>query len=426
VAIGAPGPVKEVDRRATGHDGTGHDGTANRVAAWLRPAWVEVDLDAVKQNVAYIHRAVAPATVCAVVKADGYGHGAVPVAWAALAGGATHLAVALAEEGHELRRAGIEVPVLVLSEPPPAAMPMVVSDGLAPTVYTYDGLAALVAAVRDRSSRPRDQASRPLDRPPPPVPLHLKLDTGMHRVGADRATLMGLARAVTAEPGVNLEGLFTHLAVADEPDRPFTAKQAAELDGVARALAAEGIRPPLIHAANSAGALFHPRARYAMVRAGIAIYGLAPAASLRAEAQVKPLRPALALKAQVSYAQELPAGERLSYGLHYRLLERSVVATVPLGYADGVPRRLFQVGGEVLIGGRRLPVAGAVTMDQILVDCGPGASVRAGDEVVLLGRQGDEEVTAWEWAERLGTIAYEVTCALSPRLPRTYRASQTR
>ena len=214
--------------------------------------------------------------------------------------------------------------------------------------------------------------------------------------------------------------MFTHLAVADEPDNAFTAEQLACFDGTVDALAAEGIRAPVLHAANSAGALFHPAARYDMVRVGIAMYGLAPAAALRDGTATRWLRPALALKARVSYVKSLPAGERLSYGLNYRLRKPAVVATVPVGYADGVPRRLSEVGGEVLIGGRRLPVAGAVTMDQILVDCGPAADVAAGDEVVLLGRQGDEQVGAWEWADRLGTIAYEVTCALSPRLPRLY------
>jgi alanine racemase len=152
----------------------------------------------------------------------------------------------------------------------------------------------------------------------------------------------------------------------------------------------------------------------------MAVYGQAPAAALQGGPLVTSLRPALSFKARVSYVKEVDAGESLSYGLHYRLSQRSVVATVPVGYADGVPRRLFVVGGEVLIGGRRRPVVGAVTMDQILVDCGPGSGVRTGDEVVLLGRQGDAEISPWEWAERLGTIAYEVTCALSPRLPRLY------
>ncbi len=208
--------------------------------------------------------------------------------------------------------------------------------------------------------------------------------------------------------------------MADDLADPYTQEQLASFDGVIAALAAGGTLPRLLHAANSAGALVHPTSRYQMVRPGIAIYGLAPSSSMRGHAAVRPLMPALSFKAEVSYAKEVAAGEALSYGLHYRLSVSSVIATVPVGYGDGAPRRLSQVGGEVLIGGRRRPIAGSVTMDQILVDCGPGASVKAGDEVVLIGRQGDEEVTAWEWAERLGTIAYEVTCALSPRLPRIY------
>jgi alanine racemase len=219
---------------------------------------------------------------------------------------------------------------------------------------------------------------------------------------------------------LSLEGLYTHLAVADQPDDPYTHQQLATFDRVIAALAAGGTRPAILHAANSAGALMHNTSRYQMVRPGIAIYGLAPASSMRSHPAVRPLLPALSFKAEVSYAKEVAAGEGLSYGLHYRLPSASVVATVPVGYADGAPRRLSQVGGEVLIGGRRRPIAGSVTMDQLLVDCGLGSGVKAGDEVVLIGRQGGEEITAWEWGERLGTIAYEVTCALSPRLPRTY------
>jgi alanine racemase len=392
---------------AEADDAEGYISPVKRVAGWLRPAWVEVDLAAVTANVAYIHEVVAPAAVCAVVKADGYGHGAVPVARAAIAGGARHLGVALAEEGHELRQAGVDVPLIVLSEPAQDAMRLVVEDKLTPTIYTERGLAALLDAVAAH-----DVAT--------PVPVHLKVDTGMHRVGASPAHVLELGRAVAANPLLSLEGLYTHLAVADDPADPYTSEQLATFDSVIDALAAGGTLPPILHAGNSAGALVHPTSRYQMVRPGIAIYGLAPASSMRGHPAVRQLLPALSFKAEVSYAKEVDAGEGLSYGLHYRLSERSVVATVPVGYADGAPRRLSQVGGEVLIGGRRRPIAGSVTMDQMLVDCGPGAGVKAGDEVVLIGRQGDEEISAWEWGERLGTIAYEVTCALSPRLPRIY------
>jgi len=400
-----PGPQRLGGSEAD--DADGYISPVKRVAGWLRPAWVEVDLAAVTANVAHIGELVAPSGVCAVVKADGYGHGAVPVARAAIAGGASHLGVALAEEGHELRHAGIDVAVIVLSEPAPEAMRLVVEDKLTPTIYTERGLAALLGAVAAQ-----DDVM--------PVPVHLKVDTGMHRVGASPAQVVELARAVADNPALSLEGLYTHLAVADEPANPYTQAQLATFDRVIAALAADGIRPPVLHAGNSAGALVHPASRYQMVRPGIAIYGLAPASSMRSHPAVGPLRPALSFKAEVSYAKEVAAGEGLSYGLHYRLSASSVIATVPVGYADGAPRRLSQVGGEVLIGGQRHPIAGSVTMDQILVDCGPRSAVKPGDEVVLIGRQGDEEVTAWEWGERLGTIAYEVTCALSPRLPRIY------
>lgn len=397
--------------KGNGANGNGSSGagTSARVTGWLRPAWVEVDLDAVRANVAYIRRVVAPATVCAVVKADGYGHGAVQVASAAVEGGASHLGVALAEEGHQLREAGIDVPVLVLSEPTAGAMPLVVADNLTPAIYTEEGLRSLVDAIGGHLSGGLSSFA-----------VHIKVDTGMHRVGTSPEGAVELARAVAAHRQLRLEGLFTHFAVADEPTSSFTAHQLAVFEDVVARLAGHGIRPPLLHAANSAGALAHPRSAYQMVRPGIAVYGLAPAPSMEDDPAIRALTPALSLRARVSHVKEVAAGEALSYGLRYRLPRSSTVATVPLGYADGVPRRLSEAGGEVLVGGRRHPLAGTVTMDQVLVDCGRHAEVKAGDEVVFIGRQGDEEITAWEWARRVGTIAYEITCGLSPRLPRIY------
>ena len=369
--------------------------------AW-RPAWAEVDLDAVAANVAFLVDRCAPAAVCAVVKADGYGHGATAVARAALVGGATWLAVALVEEGVALRDAGIDAPVLLLSEPPADAMAAVVAARLTPTLYTDVGVAAAAEAVGTRRA---------------PMGVHLKVDTGMHRVGADPADLPALAKVVRASPRLRLDGLWTHLAVADEPAQDdFTASQLARFEEVRDALAADGSVPGVLHAANSAGALAHPAARYDLVRCGIAVYGHPPRPDGLGPGD---LRPALSLRARVSMVRTLDQGERLSYGRRYAVpLPRSVVATVPLGYADGVTRRLGEVGFEVLVGGRRCPVAGTVTMDQLMVDCGPGASVAPGDEVVLLGRQGDHEIRPQEWAERLGTITYEVLCGIGPRVPR--------
>ena len=375
----------------------------------IRPAWAEIDLDAIRHNASVLAAAAAPAELCAVVKAGGYGHGAVEVAAAALAGGARRLAVALVEEGRELRAAGIDAPVLVLSEPPPAAMADIVDAALTPTVYTRPALAALTAALRRPSLRARAGGR--------PYPVHVKVDTGMHRVGAATDGAVALAAEVAAEPALRLEGFWTHFAVADEPGRDFTAVQLDRFEDALARLAAAGVTPEVRHAANSAGALWHPRARYDMVRCGITLYGLAPAPGA---GPLPDLRPALSIRARVSYAKTVPAGEALSYGLRYAVAEDSVVATVPLGYADGVPRRLSAAGGQVLVGGHRRPMAGTVTMDQLLVDCGPAAEVRAGDEVVLIGAQGGESISAWDWAEAVDTIAYEVVCGISGRVPRVY------
>ena len=371
-----------------------------------RPSWAEVDLGAVRHNVGVLAGLAAPARVCAVVKASAYGHGAVEVARAAIEGGASWLAVALVEEGAELRDAGIEVPVLLLSEPPASAMVDVVGLRLTPTIYTGGGLEAAAAAA----AAGRD-----------PLPVHIKVDTGMHRVGASTAGAITLALDVEARPELVLEGLWTHFAVADDPDDPFTAVQAGRLAGVLDELVARGVRPPLAHACNSAGALAHPGAHHDLVRCGLAVYGVAPSPALVDRAATCGLRPALALVSRVSLVKDVAAGEGVSYGLCFRAERPTVVATVPVGYADGVPWRLAGAGGEVLVGGCRRALAGAVTMDQIMVDCGDDRSVAVGDEVVLLGRQGDEEIGAWEWADRVGTIAYEVLSRIGPRVPRVYR-----
>ncbi len=369
----------------------------------FRPAWGEVDLDAVRANTRALAAVAAPAALLAVVKADAYGHGAVPVARAALDAGATWLGVALVEEGAALRAAGIDAPVLLLSEPPPEAAGAVVAAELTPVVYTEPGIEALAKAVAEHP-------------PDTPLPVHLKVDTGMHRVGCDPEAATALVGAVDARPELVLDGLCTHLAVADEPDRPENDVQLDQFRRLLQHLDAGRGRPPVVHAANSAALLALPDARFDLVRVGIALYGVAPAPALTGRV---PLTPVLSLRARVTYVKELPAGARLSYGLRYELERRARVATVPVGYADGVPRNLGLRGGEVLIGGRRHPIAGTVTMDQLMVDVGD-APVDVGDEVVLLGAQGTDEVTATEWAERLDTIAYEIVTGIGPRVPRHY------
>ena len=371
-----------------------------------RPAWAEVDLGAIRHNASLLASLVAPAGLCAVVKAAGYGHGSVPVARAALEGGATWLAVALVEEGAVLRRNGIDAPVLLLSEPPVDAMDEVVALALTPTLYTDQGVEAAAKAVASAGA--------------PPIAVHVKVDTGMHRVGASGDGAVAVVQAVAERPELTFGGLWTHFAVADEPGNPFTDEQCARFDTVLSRLTAKGLRPPIVHAANSAGALAHPGARLDMVRCGIALYGVAPSPAIAAVQGVAGLRPALSLRARVSFVKRVGAGEAVSYGLRRPLEREATVATVPVGYADGVPWRLGVSGGEVLIGGRRRPLAGSVTMDQILVDCGDDEGVLPGDEVVLIGRQGTEQITAWDWASQVGTIAYEVLCGIGPRVPKVY------
>jgi alanine racemase len=383
-----------------------------------RPAWATVDLDAIRHNASLLARMSRPAALCAVVKADGYGHGAPAVARAALEGGAGWLAVALVEEGVALRDAGIDAPVLLLSEAPTDALSAAVAHRLLPTAYSHGAIASLAKVVGDSGSAPVD--------------VHVKVDTGMHRVGAEPGEIPSLLEAVSADGSLRLGSVWTHLAVADgdsEEDRAYTDAQLERFDATLADLASRGLRPPLTHTANSAGAIAFPTARRDLVRCGIALYGCAPTPALGdriVELTGASLRPALSLRAQATAVRDLAAGERPSYGRARPLPVDSTVATVPLGYADGVPRRLFDVGGEVLVGGTRRPLAGVVTMDQIMIDCGPvgTAQVAVGDEVVLLGRQGDEEIGADEWAGLLGTISYEVLCDIGPRVPRVVLAER--
>lgn len=359
-----------------------------------RPAWAEVDLTAIAHNVGELRRVSAPAAVWAVVKANGYGHGSVEVARAALEAGAEGLCVALVGEAAELRAAGIDAPVLLLSEPPLEAVAEAVALDLRLTVYRAATARAMSEAGGGR--------------------LHVKVDTGMHRVGVAPHDLAPLLTEIHALPGLQLEGLWTHFAMADAPDDPFTDEQISVFDTAARDVAV-----PLVHLANSAAALTVPGARRSLVRCGIAMYGIAPSAAIARRAAVE-LRPALSLKARVSMLQRLDEASGVSYGRRRPLPAGTVVATVPIGYGDGVARRWFDVGGAVLIGGRRRALAGVVTMDQLLVDCGDDHTVAVDDEVVLIGKQGEAELSAMEWAERLGTIAYEITCAISARVPRVY------
>jgi alanine racemase len=389
------------------------------MSAQFRPTRAEIDTDALARNVARIATA-ASAEVCAVVKADGYGHGAVLAAQAALAGGATWLAVALAEEAIELREAGVEAPLLLLSEPPVAAVDAIVEHALTPTVYRPEFIAALDASAAARGRR---------------VGVHLKLDTGMARVGVAEAEWAARCAQLAICTNLDVEGCQTHLARADEPSRPTTLQQLERFGRGLETLVAHGLTPRIVHVANTAGALVHapvwrelvvrvvPDARL-MVRPGIGIYGLDPGGEVQAAPHG--LEPVLRLTSAVSLTRRIAAGTPVSYGHRWSAPADGWLATVPIGYADGVPR-VLSGRLEVLHGGVRRPVAGTITMDQILVWCADDEP-QVGDEVVLLGTQeglaGPARITVEDWAAMLGTITYEVVTGIGARVPRVRRSGR--
>jgi alanine racemase len=335
----------------------------------------------------------------AMVKANAYGHGDLQVATAALEAGAQHLGVALVEEGFGLRAAGVMAPILVIAEVPPGAEEVALAAGLTPTVYSAAAIARLGAARRLLDLH---------------TTVHLKVDTGTHRLGASPEDAATLARQI-ADAGLVLEGLWTHFANSEDPEDPFTQTQLTSLLKVAASLRAEGIGPRIVHAANTAAIVTRPETHLDLVRLGIGMYGVDPVAD---PARQLPLRPAMTWRSAVVLAKRVRAGEGISYGLRYRLERESMIATIPVGYADGYSR-LLSHRGAVLVRGRRRSIAGAVTMDQVMVDCGDD-EVAAGDEVVLIGRQDEEEITARQLADWTGSIPDEILCSVGARVPREY------
>jgi alanine racemase len=344
-----------------------------------------VDLDAVRHNIGVLRAAAPGAQVLAAVKAEGYGHGAVPVARAALDAGATWLGVVLVEEGVALRAAGITAPVLVMMEPPPGA-------GAVAAAYDLDLGVGSFASLADAA----DAGAR----------VHLKVDTGLSRGGSVEWPDL-VAAALKA--GVEVVGVWSHLACADDPDHPANAVQAERFAEALRVAEDAGLRPSLRHLANSAATLTSPATHYDLVRPGIAVYGLSPVAG-----ETYGLRPAMTLRARVAMTKEVPAGTGVSYGHRYVTPRATRLALVPLGYGDGVPRNATNTA-QVSINGTRHYVSGTVCMDQFVVDVGD-APVEAGDEVVLFGT----DPTATEWAAALGTISYEIVTRVAPRVPRVY------
>jgi alanine racemase len=364
-------------------------------------AWVEVDLSAIRRNVAAVRGLVGGGVaVLAVVKADGYGHGAVRAAKAAVAGGAAWLGVASAAEGAELRSTGIDAPILVLGCGLPEQAPEIVTHGLTQTLATWDMAQALSRAAAGEGRE---------------VAVHIKIDTGMGRLGVKPHEAAAFARLVSGLPGLRIEGVYSHLATADRKDPTYAREQARRFEQVLADLEHEGIRSALRHLANSAATVRFPEMRFDMVRAGLLIYGLNPLSQPLTEIE---LVPALAWKTRIACVKDVPAGEPLSYsGLH--VTERPTrIACVPVGYADGYSRALSNVG-SVLVSGRRCPVVGAVCMDQMLIDVGE-VEAKPGAEVVLIGEQTGERITANDLADAQGTVVHEIVARLGKRLPRFY------
>ncbi len=366
---------------------------ASATSSAMRRSWAEVDLSAISSNLTAIQKRLDPGVrVMAVVKADGYGHGAVPVARAALRAGAAWLGVATVPEGLALRAARITAPILVLGPAEAEEVAEAVEGGLTLTVSSADAVALIARGGRRRATR-----------------VQLKVDTGMTRLGVGPPEVPRVVRAITAA-GMRLEGVFTHLACADEPGHEFTRKQLARFESLLPALRR---REPnlLVHTANSAAALLLPGSHYDMVRLGLAMYGLSPGQAVRDQIT---LRPAMRLRSRVVRVVHVQPGTAVSYGATYRVLRPTTIATIACGYADGYPR-LAGLHGEVGLGGGRAHIAGRVCMDYLMVDAGARV-VRPGDIAELFG----DTVSVDEVAEWAQTISYEIVCGVGPRVPRVY------
>lgn len=365
-------------------------------------AWVEIDLDALAHNVRQIKRLLSPQTaLMAVVKADAYGHGAVTVARTALQSGASWLGVATIPEGIELREAGIQAPILLLGAThTPEQVRAIARWQLQPTLCTPKQALVFAETLETDSALP--------------LPVHLKIDTGMSRLGMPWQQAAEFGRLVGRLPHLQIASLYSHLATADSPDPTIMQLQHSRYQEAIAQLKAIGMTPPRLHFANSAATLVDSALHYDLVRVGLAIYGLYPASHLRETIDLKPV---MQVKTRVTQVKPIAAGTGVSYGYQY-IADRDIqLAVVGIGYADGIPRNLSnQI--EVLIRGRRVPQIGAITMDQLMLDVSAIPDLQEGEVVTLLGQDGSEQISADDWANLLGTISWEILCGFKHRLPR--------
>lgn len=381
------------------------------------PVWAEINLKAIAHNMREIRRVTSPtAKVMAVVKANAYGHGAIEVAREVLRNGADFLGVARLEEGIQLRKEGIEKPILILGYTPFSRSAEVVDYDLTQTVYSYQmaGEFSRAAAARNKKLR-----------------VHIKVDTGMGRLGLlagifpsglnccnkSAGAAVREACAIASLPGLEVEGIFTHFAAADSADKENTGRQLEIFLEFVEGLRRAGLEVPVKHAANSAALLDMPETHLDMVRPGIILYGLYPSPEVKKNRVV--LKPAMQVKTRISHLKNVPGGFEVSYGSTYKTKKATTIATVPVGYADGF-NRLLSSRGWMLVRGMRAPVVGRICMDQAMLDVGHIRDVELEDEVVVFGKQGPSSITVDEIASTLGTINYEVVSTVSARIPRVY------
>ena len=368
----------------------------------MRPTLAEIDLQAIIANVKAVQQKVAPAKIMAVVKADAYGHGVLEVSKTIIDCGVRHLGVGIVEEGIELRRAGITANITVLSGLFPHQASRFIEFDLDATVYDDAGLEAIRQVAREQNSRAK---------------IHIKVDTGMSRVGIHWREAAAFVERATSLPEIEPVGLYTHFASADDIDKSFTWLQLARFNEIIEQLEAKSIHIPLIHAANSAAVLDMPESYFNMVRPGLSLYGYYPSPET---GRTIALQPALTLKTRVLYVKEIDKGDSVGYGRTFIAKEKTRIATMPVGYADGY-NRLLSNQEHVIIKGKKYPVAGVVSMDLLTVDIGRDDDIRAGDDVILIGNTPDHSLSVEAIAKKSGTIPYEVTCWISKRVPRVYK-----
>lgn len=374
--------------------------------------WRQIDLDAIAHNLKALKSLTKAGTaVMAVVKADAYGHGAVRVAKKALESGATHLGVARLHEALELRQAGINAPILVFGYILENDVDKLMALNVTATVFDLETACMLSERAAAKGT---------------PIKIHLKVDTGMGRLGilpdsrrpdSGRTGAFDEVSTISALPGLELEGIYTHFAAADTRDKGYADYQLQTFMDFIEGLKHLGIEFPLVHSANSAALIDLPETHFTMVRAGIAMYGLAPSGEV--DIQSLGLRPAMEIRSIITSVKKVPKSFKVSYGMTYETGKETVIAAVPIGYADGFSR-LLSSRGEMIVRGKKAPIAGRVCMDQTLIDVGEIPGVKPGDEVVILGTQADQRITADEMAETIGTINYEVVSSLTARVPKIY------